>query len=59
VGNAILTSVSGISTLDSVGDDFRVYNNPSLPTCAATGLASSVTVGGATTISGNLPDSCS
>jgi len=48
-----LVSIEGLSALASVGGDLQIMNNDDLCEDQATALAAAVTVGGATTLSGN------
>ena len=54
-----MNAISGYPSLDEVVEDFRVQENPGLPTCNAWMLANQLSsLGGAVLISGNLPDAC-
>ncbi len=44
--------------MTSVVHDFGIYDNPSLPTCAAAAVLAHTMVGGAVDITGDQPDAC-
>jgi hypothetical protein len=54
-----LTNINGFASLDAVAEDFQISGNTSLPTCNAQALELQLsTIGGTTTITGNLADVC-
>ena len=54
-----LTSIAGLPLLDAVAEDFEISGNPQLPTCDAQALQMQLTtIGGMSTIAGNLADAC-
>ena len=53
----VLTSLTGLGVSD-VGGDLRIVTNMALSECLAADFAAAVTVGGATIVNGNKPDSC-
>jgi len=61
--NPVLTELSGFSSLGSIGGDYSVYNNITLPTCEAADLQDQVVADqgiiGSVDITGNLSDTCS
>jgi hypothetical protein len=58
-GNPNLQNIVGLQALDVVGGNMKITDNTTLPTCTAQGMVDQLSfIGGATTVSGNLPDAC-
>jgi len=55
--NALLTSLTGLEDLKSIGQDLTIRYNPALSTSLAEAFAAreDLEIGGAVTIEGNLP----
>ncbi len=54
--NTALTNISGLTALTSISRDVEITGNTKLSSCVTTELTTRVTIGGTTTISGNLTD---